>query len=61
MAFDQNKEITMPENVGHIAELNANYCYKGLSHTVLGPNGVNLFMSCSHFDFNGVNFHCASW
>ena len=35
MAFDQNKEITMPENVGHIAELNANYCYKGLSHTVL--------------------------
>ena len=40
----------MPENVGYITELTASYCYKGLSHTVLGPAGVNLCMSCSLLD-----------
>ena len=34
----------MPENVGYITELIANYCYNGLGHTVLGPTGVNLCM-----------------
>ena len=42
----------MPEIVGYITELIANYCYKGLCHTVLGLNGVNLFMSCSLLDIN---------
>ena len=52
MTFVQNQETTMPENVGYIAELIANYCYKGLSHNVLGPTGVNLFPSCSLLDIN---------
>ena len=47
----------MPENVGCITELIANYCYKGLSHTVLEPNGVPLLMSCSPLDINVVNFY----
>ena len=42
MSFVQVQEITMPENVGYNPELIANYCYKGLGHTVLGPTGVNL-------------------
>ena len=42
----------MPENVGYITELIANYCYKGASHTVLWPADVNLFMSSSLFDIN---------
>ena len=32
MTFIQNQEITMPENVGYITELIANYCYNGLSN-----------------------------
>ena len=42
----------MLETVGYITELIANDFYKGLSHTVLGPAGVNLFMSCSLLDIN---------
>ena len=45
MTFVQKQEITMPENVRYITELIADYCYKGLSHNVLGPAGMNLFMS----------------
>ena len=48
----------MPESVGYITELIADYCYKGLSHTVSGPNAVLLFMSCSLLDINDVNFYC---
>ena len=52
----------MPENVGYyITELNANYWYKGLSHTVSGLTGVNLFMSSSLLDINVVHFYCGSW
>ena len=61
MTFVQKQDITMPEIVGYVAELIANYCYKGLSDTVLGPNGANLCMSCSLLDINVVNFYCASW
>ena len=35
----------MPESIGYITELIADYCYKGLSHNVLGSAGVNLFTS----------------
>ena len=42
----------MPENVGYTTELIVDYCYKNLSHNVLGPTGVNLFMSCSLLDIN---------
>ena len=28
----------MPENVGYITELIANYCYKGLGYTDLGAS-----------------------
>ena len=42
--FVQVQEITVPENVGYVAELIANYCYKGLCHTISGPTGVNLCM-----------------
>ena len=43
----------MPEEtVGYISELIVNYCYKGLSHSVLGPDCVNLFMSYSLLDIN---------
>ena len=34
----------MSESVGYITELIANYCYKALCHTVLGPTGVNWCM-----------------
>ena len=34
----------MPENVGLVTELIANYCYKALGLTVLRPTGVNLCM-----------------
>ena len=61
MTFVQNQEITMPANVSYITELVANYCYMGLSHTALGSNDVNLFMSFSLLDINIVNFYCASW
>ena len=44
MNIVQVQEITMSENVWHITELIAIYCCKGLSHTVLGPTGVNLCM-----------------
>ena len=50
----------MPENVGCITELIANYCYKGLSHNVLGPAGVNVFISCSLLDIY-EKFQCMSW
>ena len=50
----------MPENVGYITELATNYRYKGLSHNVLGPTGVNLFVSCSLLDIN-EKFYCGSW
>ena len=40
----------MLEGVGIITELIASCCYKGLSHNVLGPTGVNLLMSCSLLD-----------
>ena len=43
----------MPENVGYITELIANYCYKALCHTVLGPNGVNLCMAV-YLTFRGM-------
>ena len=42
MTFVQNQEITMPENIGYITELIASPCYMGLSHTVFGPNGMDL-------------------
>ena len=54
----------MPENVRYITELIANYSYKGLRQDVLGPTGVNLFMSSSLLYINFgvlVNFCCASW
>ena len=62
----------MPEKVGYISGLTANYCYKSqpqekayinsvCGHTVLGPNAVDLFTSCSLLDTHVVNFHCASW
>ena len=54
----------MPENVRYITELIANYSYKGLRQDVLGPTGVNLFMSSSLLYINFgvlVNFYCASW
>ena len=44
MNFVQVQEITMLENVGYSTELIANYSYKGLGNTVLGPTGVNLCM-----------------
>ena len=34
MTFLQNQEITIPEKVGFITELIADYCYRGLSHIV---------------------------
>ena len=34
----------MPVNVGYVTELIANYCYKAVCRTVLGPTGVNLCM-----------------
>ena len=37
----------MHENVEYITKVIANYCYKGFIHNVLGPTGVNWFMSCS--------------
>ena len=37
-------QITMPENVAYITELIADYFYKALGRTVLGPTGVNLCM-----------------
>ena len=43
----------MPENVGYVAELIANYCYKGLCHTISGPTGVNLCMVL-YLMFRGV-------
>ena len=52
MTFVQNQEIAVPENVGYITELIANYCYKGPSHNILGPTGVNLFKSCPLLDIN---------
>ena len=65
MTFVQNQEITMPEILGYFTELIAGYCYKCLSHTVLGPAGVNLCMSCSLLAFREcalVNSrYCASW
>ena len=42
----------MHEKVGYIIKLIANYCYKGLSHNVLRPTGVNLFTFCSLRDIN---------
>ena len=42
----------MPESVGYITELTANYCYKGLSHNIWGSTGMNLFMSSSVHDNN---------
>ena len=53
MTFVQNQELTIPENVRYISiitELIESYCYKGLSHTVLGPTDVNLCMSHSRLD-----------
>ena len=52
MNFVQVQEIIMPENVGYITELIADYYNKGLSHNVLGPTGVNSFMSCFVHDIN---------
>ena len=34
MTFVQNQEIIMPENVGYITELIANYCYKSQPHCI---------------------------
>ena len=42
LKFVRIKEIIMPENVGYISELTANYCNKGLGYTVLGPTGMSL-------------------
>ena len=50
MTFVQNQEIIMPENVGYVTELIARSCYIGLSHTKLGPAGVNMCMFCSLLD-----------
>ena len=44
MNFVQVQEITMPDIVGYITKLIANYCYKALGHTVLEPTGVNVCM-----------------
>ena len=52
MTFVENQEITMSKNVGYITELTADYYNKGLSHNVLGPTGVNSFMSCFVHDIN---------
>ena len=51
LKFVRIKEIIMPENVGYISELIASYIHKGLSHTVLGPTGGTLRMSCSLLTF----------
>ena len=40
----------MHGNIGYITKVIANYRYKGLGHNVMGPTGVNLFMSCSLLD-----------
>ena len=49
----QVQEITMLKNVAYITELIADYCYKALGHTVLGPTGVNLCMVL-YLMFRGV-------
>ena len=51
----------MPDTVGFVTELIANYCDKGLSHRVSRPSGLNLFMPCSLLDINDVNFYCSLW
>ena len=56
MTFVQNQDVTMPEIVRYITEAIANDCFMGLGHIVLGPNGVNLFMSFSLLDINILSF-----
>ena len=49
---EQSQTSALHENVEYISKVIANYCHKGLSYNVLGPTGVNLFMSCSLLDIN---------
>ena len=44
MNFAQIQEITMPGNAGYVNELTANYCCKGLGHTIPGANWCVLCM-----------------
>ena len=44
MAFVPKKAITITEKEGYITDLTANYCYKGLSHTVCTVSNWNEFV-----------------
>ena len=66
MNFVQVQEITMPENVGYITELIADFYYRGLGHTISGDNWgefVHVLFSTEPSEECALvnSFYCASW